>query len=90
MQYSELREEVKAAKARVHTAFDESEDPCVKASLKIDGGRKADTSRTVYEARSRLRMQEITGIPNVGKEGSGLNPKKYYCSISKFSLLFQY
>ena len=28
--YSELLEEVKAAKARVYTAFEESEDPCVK------------------------------------------------------------
>ena len=37
--YSELSEEVKAAKARVYTAFEESEDPCVKgAKLILDGG----------------------------------------------------
>ena len=28
-------------------------------------------------------MQEITAIPNVGKEGLGLNPKKYFSSSSK-------
>ena len=82
--YSELTEEVKAAKARVHVTFQESEDPCVKGtSLKIDGGRKADTPKSVDEARSRLHMQEITGIPNVGREGLGLNPRKYYSSSSK-------
>ena len=28
-------------------------------------------------------MQEITRIPNIGKEGLGLNPKKYYSSSPK-------
>ena len=42
--YTELSEEVKAAKARVYTTFEESDDPCVRgANLKVDGGRKADT-----------------------------------------------
>ena len=82
--YSELTEEVKAAKARIHTTFEESDDPCIQgAKVKLDEGRKADTPRTVMEAKSRLQMVEIVGIPNKGKEGLGLNPRKYYSSSSK-------
>ena len=82
--YSELTEEVKAAKARVYTTFEESEDPCVRgAELKVDGGRKSDTPRSVIEAKSRLRMKEIIGIPNKGREGLGLNPRRYYNSCTK-------
>ena len=82
--YSDLTEEVKAAKARIYTTFEESNDPCVRgAELKVDGGRKADTSKSVSEAKSRLRMKEIVGIPNKGKEGLGLNPRRYYSSSAK-------
>ena len=82
--YSELTEEVKAAKARIHTTFEESDDPCIQgAKVKLDEGRKADTPRRVMEAKSRLQMVEIVGIPNKGKEGLGLNPRKYYSSSSK-------
>ena len=49
--YSQLSEEVKAAKARIYTTFEESEDPCVSgAKLTVDGGRKADTPGRVKEA----------------------------------------
>ena len=82
--YTELSEEVKAAKARVYTTFEESEDPCVRgANLKVDGGRKSDTPGSVEDAKSRLRMKEIVGIPNKGKEGLGMNPRKYYSSSTK-------
>ena len=82
--YSQLSEEVKAAKARVYTTFEESEDPCVRgAKVTVDGGRKADTPGRVKEAKSRLRMKEIVGIPNKGKEGLGMNPRKYYGSSTK-------
>ena len=82
--YSELSEEVKAAKARVYTAFEESEDPCVKgAKLIVDGGRKADTPGSVKDARSRLEMKDIVGIPNKGREGLGMNPRKYFGSSTK-------
>ena len=82
--YSELSEEVKAAKARVYTTFEESEDPCVRgAKLKVDGGRKADTPGNVKEAKLRLRMKEIVGIPNKGREGLGVNSRKYYGSSTK-------
>ena len=68
----------------IYTTFEESNDPCVRgAELKVDGGRKADTPTSVTEAKSRLRMKEIVGIPNKGKEGLGLNPRKYYSSSEK-------
>ena len=82
--YSQLSEEVMAAKARIYTTFEESEDPCVRgAKLTVDGGRKADTPGRVTEAKFRLRMKEIVGIPNKGKEGLGMNPRKYYGSSTK-------
>ena len=82
--YTELSEEVKAAKARVYTTFEESGDPCVRgAKVKVDGGRKADTPGSVKDAKTRLRMKEIVGIPNKGREGLGMNPRKYYSSSTK-------
>ena len=82
--FSELTEEVKAAKARVHTTLEESEDPCVSgADVNLDGGRKANTPLSVKDAKSRLQMVEITGIPNKGKEGVGLNPRKYYSTSNR-------
>ena len=84
MPYSELSEEVKAAKARVYTAYEESEDPCVQgAKLIVDGGRKADTPGSVKDAKSRLYMKDIVGIPNKGREGLGMNPRKYFGSSTK-------
>ena len=82
--FSELTEEVKAAKARIYTTLEESEDPCVRgAEVNIDGGRKANTPLSVKDAKSRLQMVEITGIPNKGKEGVGLNPRKYYSTSNR-------
>ena len=45
--------------------------------------KKADTPNGVNEAKLKLRIQEITGIANRGREGLGLNPKKYYSTSSK-------
>merc|ERR1711989_271823 len=53
------------------------------ANLKVDGGRKSDTSGSVEDAKSRLRLKEIVGILNKGKEGLGMNPRKYYSSSTK-------
>ena len=44
----------------------------------VDGGRKANTVENVKEAKERLKMDEVVGIPNRGREGLGLTPKKYY------------
>ena len=72
-------EEVKASKARLLTTLEESDDPCIRgAGIEVDGGRIADTGKSVREAKEKLRMEEIVGIPNRGREGLGLNPRKYY------------
>ena len=82
--FTALTEEVKVAKARNLVTLRESSDPCVSgAEIKVDGGRKANTLADVEEAKSRLRMKEITGIANRGREGLGLNPRQYYSSSSK-------
>ena len=41
----------------------------------MDGGRKTDTQAAVEEAEGRLKMRDLTGIPNKGKEGLGLHPR---------------
>ena len=77
--FSELKEESRAAKARLYMTLHESEDPCISnAAIEVDGGRKEKTEERVKEAKERLRMEEVMGIPNRGKEGLGLNPKRYY------------
>ena len=49
----------------------------------VDGGTKADTPKEVEEAKSKLRMKEITGIANQGNEGLGWRKRQYYSSSNK-------
>ena len=82
--FSELEEEMKAAKARLLTTLEEAEDPCVrKAGIQVDGGRKADTAQSIKQAKEKLKEEQIAGIPNRGREGLGLNPRKYFEASSK-------
>ena len=82
--YTDVVEEFKTAKARLQVTLNESEDPGVKgAEVCVDGGRKTDTKAAVTEAESRLKMQEMTGIPNKGKEGLGLHPRVPFSKASK-------
>ena len=82
--YTELKEEVKAAKARNLVTLEESSDPCIsKAVIKVDEGRKNNTPAEVREAKSKLKMQEIAGIGNRGREGLGLTKRQYYSSSNK-------
>ena len=77
--YASLTEEFKVAKARNLVTFQESRDECVKnAEIVVDGGKKANTSNAVEEAKSRLRVQELVGVPNKGKEGLGMKRRQYY------------
>ena len=41
------------------------------------------TGEAVEDARSRLRMQDIGGIANLGKEGLGMNLRKCYKESSE-------
>ena len=82
--YTDVVEEFKTAKARLLVTLDESEDPGVKgAGVCVDGGRKTDTQAAVEEAESRLKMRDLTGIPNKGKEGLGLQPRVPFSKANK-------
>ena len=82
--FTALTEEVKVTKARSLITFQEAKDPCVRnADIKVDGGRKANTKQEIEEVRSRLRIRDIAGIANKGKEGLGLNKRQYYCKSNK-------
>ena len=68
--FTSLEKEYKVAKARNYVTFKESNDPCIKhANISVDRGPKSDTPGEVKEAKERLRMKELTGIPNRGREG---------------------
>ena len=77
--YTSLVEEVKAAKARMLTTFDQSPDACIsRGDIDIEAGRKWSIRKEVEEAQSKLRLQEIAGIANVGREGLGIQHRQYY------------
>ena len=66
----------KTAKACNLDTFQNSNEPCISgAELKVDAGRKMNTKAEIEEAKSRLRMQEITGMSNKGREGLGLRKR---------------
>ena len=82
--YSSLIEEVKKTKARSLVTMQQSKDDCIsKADINIDAGRKWKVSQAVENATTRLRHQEIAGIPNVGREGIGMNHRSYYSKASQ-------
>ena len=81
--FTSLTDDFKATKARNMVTFQESEDPCIKgAEIDVDAGRKADTKEEVHTAKSRLRMKEIIGVTNKGKEGLGMRKEKFYSKSS--------
>ncbi len=82
--YSSVIEEVRVSKARSLVTLQQSEDRCVSgADIEVDGGRKANTGGLVENALFRLQMEEIVGIPNVGREGLGVNKRSYFSSSGK-------
>ena len=81
--YTSLEEEVKKTKARSLVMMQQSQDECIRnADINLDAGKKWRASEAVENARSRLRLQEIAGIPNKGREGLGMNHRSYYSSAS--------
>ena len=77
-----LSEEVKAAKVRSAFMMETSKDRCIReANIKENTGRKWKVKEAMEDANSRLRMQEVTGIPNRGREGLGMNPRMYYSKV---------
>ena len=81
---TELSEEHAAAKARLLTMLRDSDDQGVKgAEVKVDGGRKANTQASIEEAEFKLRLQEVAGNPNQGREGLGLTPRTIFSKATK-------
>ena len=58
-------------------------DKCIKgAKLAVDGGQNANTPKAVEDAKSNLRMKDITGTGNKGLEGLGLRRSQYFCKAN--------
>ena len=49
----------------------------------MDGGRKANTPAAVEDAESRLRMRDIVGTANMGREGLGHSQRQNFYLASK-------
>ena len=81
--FTSLTEEFRTIKARNLVTFQHSSDPCIReAEINVDKGRKVNTAIEIEDAKSRLRMQEITGVPNIGREGLGIRTSKLYSKCS--------
>ena len=82
--FSALGEEVKAARVRMKVTLETSTDGCIKgADINLDSGTKWKVSEAVEEAKFRLRLEEITGIPNKGREGLGLYHRQYHSKATE-------
>lgn len=67
------------AKARSFVTFEQSADDCVsKAGISLEAGHCWNIAGEVEGAKSRLRMQDIAGIGNLGREGLGIRHKTVY------------
>lgn len=82
--FTSLVEEVKVTKARNLISFQDSKDPCIRnANIEVDRGRKATTKLDVKDAKERLRMKDIAGIANRGREGLGMSKRQYFCKSNQ-------
>ena len=82
--FTSLVEEVKVTKARNLVSFQDSKDPCIRnANIEVDRGRKANTKLDVKDAKERLRMKDIAGIANRGREGLGMSKRQYFCKSNQ-------
>ena len=82
---SSLVEEVKVTKARNKVTLEQSQDANIRgAGVQYRTGRKWKVAEDVEKAKSQLRLQEIAGIANIGREGVGLSKRVYYSKASKW------
>ena len=82
--YSSVVEEMKVARARTQVMLETSKDDCIKnANINLDAGRKWKVKDAVEVAKSKLRLQEIAGIANIGREGLGLQHRQYFSKSSQ-------
>ena len=81
--FSSLQEEFKVVKTRNLVTFQDSNDPCIQgANIDVDGGRKANTGKDIELSKARLKMQEIIGATNKGKEGLGMRKVEFFSKTS--------
>ena len=81
--YKSVVEEVKVARVRSKMILETSKDACIAgAEISLDAGRKWKVSTSVDEAKSKLRIQEIAGIANRGKEGLGMMHRQYWSAAT--------
>ena len=79
--YTALTKEIKVANVRKKITIDEYTDTCVSNSgFMLDGGRKANRAKEIDDAKSRLRMRDIVGMPNRGKVSLGFTKAQCYQS----------
>ena len=70
-------------KTRNLVTFQDSDDPCIQgANIDVDGGRKANTGKDIELSKARLKMQEIIGATNKGKEGLGMRKVEFFSKTS--------
>ena len=82
---SSLVEEVKVTKARNKVTLEQSCDHNIRnAGVQFNTGRKWKVAEDVERAKSQLKLQEIAGIANIGREGVGLSKRIYYSKASKW------
>ena len=81
--FSSLQEEFKVVKARNLVTFQDSTDPCIQgANIDVDEGRKADTRKDIELSEARLKLKDIIGVTNKGREGLGMRKAEFFSKTS--------
>ena len=71
---SSLDEEFKVSKARLVVTLKQSKDSKVRnAGIEVRTGRKWSASQAVQEAESQLKLKDVIGTTQVGRQGLGIN-----------------
>ena len=82
--FTALTEEVKVAKVRNLVSLNNSVDPCISnANITVDGGKKSNTPAEVKDATYRLKIRDLVGTTNTGREGLGANQRLNLSSCTK-------
>ena len=82
--FTALTEEVKVAKVRNLVTLNNSVDPCISnANISVDGGKKSNTPAEVKDATYRLKIRDLVGTTNTGREGLGANQRLNLSSCTK-------
>jgi hypothetical protein len=84
MQFNSLVEEYKVAKVRpLLTLRDSSDEKISGAGIEVRTGRKWSLKQAVDQAESSLKLQDIVGTTNEGREGLGIRFKQRWRDSDK-------